>query len=358
MQRMQKKIGWCVLGFFILSLIACVYWLSPDSENTSPQPNQDEAKSLVATSQSTLNSSLNENTYLSKSQQDTQVNCQLKIDSSQHLVVNSQTRDCFEYFITQYGESNLQQVKTHFKKFIQDQYLEPARSQIIDLWTRYLKYREQLAQIQPPQSKKQDQNYFQKIFSSIQDIRKRFFSASEIEGLFSTEDIYQNYTLDRMKILEDSSLSEIEKAKKLKERFEQLPEDWQENLQELSKLDDLHTLTKQIKARNGSAEELRQMRTALVGAEATQRLETLDIQRNAWQQRVTGYLNQRDEVLHSNMSDNAKKQAIQQLRQQQFSSSQEQLRLRTFETVHDQGGELPFNYQAFLFQSEPNLIQQ
>ncbi|MEW4937675.1 lipase secretion chaperone, partial [Acinetobacter baumannii] len=289
----------------------CVYWLSPDSENTSPQPNQDEAR-LVATSQSTLNSPLNENTYLSKSQQDTQVNCQLKIDSSQHLVVNSQTRDCFEYFITQYGESNLQQVKTHFEKFIQDQYLEPARSQIIDLWTRYLKYREQLAQIQPPQSKQQDQNYFQKIFSSIQDIRKRFFSASEIEGLFSTEDIYQNYTLDRMKILEDSSLSEIEKAKKLKERFEQLPEDWQENLQELSKLDDLHTLTKQIKARNGSAEELRQMRTALVGAEATQRLETLDIQRNAWQQRVTGYLNQRDEVLHSNMSDSAKKQAIQQ----------------------------------------------
>ena len=48
------------------------------------------------------------------------------------------------------------------------------------------------------------------------------------------------------------------------------------------------------------------MRTALVGAEATQRLETLDIQRNAWQQRVTGYLNQRDEVLHSNMSDSAK----------------------------------------------------
>ncbi|MEX7477230.1 lipase chaperone, partial [Acinetobacter baumannii] len=41
MQRMQKKIWWCVLGFFILSLIACVYWLSPNSENTSPQPNQD-----------------------------------------------------------------------------------------------------------------------------------------------------------------------------------------------------------------------------------------------------------------------------------------------------------------------------
>lgn len=344
MQRMQKKILWCVLGFFILSLIACVYWLSPDSKSASPQRNQEEAKSLAATSQTTLNSSSNQNIYSSKSQQDTQVNCQLKVDSNQHLVVNSQTRDCFEYFITQYGEGNLQQVKNHFEKFIQDQYLEPTRSQIIDLWNRYLKYREELAHIQTPQSKQQDQSYFQKIFNSIQDIRKRFFSASEIEGLFSTEDIYQNYTLDRMKILEDSSLSEIEKAQKLKERFEQLPVDWQQNLQELSKFDDLHTLTKQIKARNGSAEELRQMRTALVGAEATQRLETLDTQRNAWQQRVTGYLNQRDEVLNSSMSDSAKNQAIQQLRQQQFSSSQEQLRLQTFEKVHDKGGELPFSY--------------
>ncbi|WP_151745443.1 lipase secretion chaperone [Acinetobacter calcoaceticus] len=343
MQGMQKKVLWCVLGFFILGLIACVYWLSPDSKNTSAQMSENKAQNL-ASSPHTDHSSLNEDAYHSKSQQDTEVNCQLKIDSSQHLVVNSQTRDCFEYFITQYGENDLEQIKIHFGKFIQGQYLEPARSQIMDLWTRYLKYREQLADIQAPSAKQQNKNYFQKIFNSIQDIRKRFFSASEIEGLFSSEDIYQNYTLDRMQILEDSSLSEIEKARKLKERFEELPEDWQHNLQELSKLDDLHTLTKQIKARNGSAEELRQMRTALVGAEATQRLETLDTQRNAWQQRVTSYLDSRDEIIKSNMSDSAKNQAIQQLRQQQFNSSQEQLRLRTFETVHDQGGELPFNY--------------
>lgn len=48
------------------------------------------------------------------------------------------------------------------------------------------------------------------------------------------------------------------------------------------------------------------MRTALVGAEATQRLETLDTQRSAWQQRVTSYLSGRDEIIKSNMSDSAK----------------------------------------------------
>ena len=35
-------------GFFILGLIACVYWLSPESKNTSTQLNQNEAKSLAS----------------------------------------------------------------------------------------------------------------------------------------------------------------------------------------------------------------------------------------------------------------------------------------------------------------------
>jgi hypothetical protein len=42
----------------------------------------------------------------SPSQADTQINCQLKL-ANNSLIVNEQTRDCFEYFITQYGEKVL-----------------------------------------------------------------------------------------------------------------------------------------------------------------------------------------------------------------------------------------------------------
>ena len=47
--------------------------------------------------------------------------------------------------------------------------------------------------------------------------------------------------------------------------------------------------------------------------------------------------------MKSNMSDSAKQQAVQQLRNQHFKSKEDQLRLSTFETVHDQGGKLPFS---------------
>jgi len=42
------------------------------------------------------------------------------------------------------------------------------------------------------------------------------------------------------------------------------------------------------------------------------------------------------------MSDAAKQSAVSQLRTQQFNDQKEQLRLQTFETIHDQGGKLPF----------------
>ena len=58
--------------------------------------------------------------------------------------------------------------------------------------------------------------------------------------------------------------------------------------------------------------------------------------------RVNTYLEQRDSILKSNMSQDAQQQAIQKLRDQQFNNSQEQLRLGAFETTHDTGGKLPF----------------
>ena len=173
-------------------------------------------------------------------------------------------------------------------------------------------------------------------------MRKRYFSNYEIEGLFGAEDTYHEYTLDRMAVLADNSLSESEKAQKLKNLFEKLPQDWQENLEQLNKLEDLRKLSADIKARGGSNAEIRQMRLNLVGPEATQRLEQLDGERASWKSSVTTYLNERDSIMQSGMSDSAKQQAVEKLRQQRFQQPNDQLRVETFEQIHDQGGKLPF----------------
>ncbi|MCL6239725.1 lipase secretion chaperone [Acinetobacter sp. ANC 5033] len=340
---MQKNKLWLIIALVVIAVAAFIYWLAPKASQNDPsdqsiqQQNTPLDQGESVTAQATSGSSL-----LSPSQQDTEVNCQISMDGSNRLIVNEQTRNCFEYFITQYGEKSIDQIKKDFKAYIAQGHKEPALSQIYDLWDRYMKYREQLGNLQPPSDDKESPQYYRSIYSSTQNLRKQFFSDYEIEGLFGKENTYHEYTLKRMEVVNDKKLSESEKAKKLKALFDELPEDWKENLEQINKLEDLRKLTADIKARGGSSEEIHQMRLNLVGPEATQRLENLDSQRSSWKSSVNQYLTERDSIVKSNMSDSAKQQAVQQLRNQHFKSKEDQLRVSTFESVHDQGGKLPF----------------
>ncbi len=340
---LSKKMIGIIIGSLLIILLAVIFWLKPNTESTETTSTSEKAlQQQTGPLTSTQLAASEAQNFASKSQQDTQINCQIRADASNRLIVNEQTKDCFEYFITQYGEKTIEQIKADFLSYTKISYKEPVLSQLNNLWTRYIDYRSKLGDLPAPTADKESAKYYQQILINTQNLRKKFFSNYEIQGLFGTQDTYDQYTVDRLEIMDNQKLSTAEKAQKLKELFEQLPEDWKENLKQLNQLEDLRKLTAEIKARGGSAEELRQMRTNLVGPEATQRLETLDVQRSDWKGKVNQYLAARDNILKSNLSDSAKQRAVEQLKAQQFANQQEQLRLQTFETVHDQGGKLPF----------------
>lgn len=344
MQITKNNALWLGLSLFLIVILALIFWLKPNDSTLNEALASGNNSTVQGNGQSQTSSASGDTdlAFSSKSQQDTQIDCEVRVDSSNSLIVNDQTRNCFEYFITQYGEKTLDQVKSSFLSYIKNTYKEPVLSQLTDLWSRYIDYRSKLGDIQPPNLSKDDVNYYRAVFAGMQNLRKQFFSNYEIEGLFGNENTYNEYTLSRLEIMNNKTLSAAEKADKLKQLFNALPDDLKESLQQLSQLEDLRKLTSDIKKRGGSAEELHEMRTNLVGPEATQRLENLDVQRNDWKQRVTAYLSSRDSVVKSSMSDKAKADAIQQLRAQQFSSPQEQLRVETFENEYDQGGKLSF----------------
>lgn len=341
----KVKLG-IIFTLILILVIAIMIWLKPQNTLLNQPQNHQQSKLDLPDQSQYAKSQISEKhsqSFSSASQQDTQINCQIRVDGANRLIVNEQTKDCFEYFITQYGEKTFEQIKTDFLAYIKISYKEPVLSQLSDLWSRYMQYRKQLGQLPPPTTSKEDAKYYREILKNIQNLRKKFFSDYEIQGLFGTQNTYDQYTVDRMEILDNKNLSPTEKAEKLKNLFSQLPEDWQENLKQLNQLEDLRKLTAEIKSRNGTAEEIHQMRTNLVGAAATQRLETLDTQRAEWKHRVNQYLTERESIMKSSMSDSAKQSAVNQLRSQQFNNPQEQTRLQTFESVHDQGGKLPFS---------------
>ena len=249
---MQKNKLWLLLTVVIIAIAALIYWLMPSTPHedfTDSNEHNEFSLNVAASSDALAQNSAG--FPFSASQKDTEVNCQIAIDNSNRLIVNEATRNCFEYFITQFGEKNIEQIRKDFKNYISQSHKEPALSQVLDLWQRYLDYREHLGEIAKPELDSEDPQYYRSIFNSTQNLRKKFFSDYEIEGLFGTENIYHEYTLNRMVVVNDKKLTESEKAQKLKELFDQLPEDWKENLEQLNKLEDLRKLTADIKARGG-----------------------------------------------------------------------------------------------------------
>ena len=182
---------WIILLVIIVCLAVLLFWLAPSqstAEQTETVQNTEVQNHLLTSS---IPAPTDQNrAFVSPSQQDTEVNCQLRLDNANRLIVNEQTRNCFEYFITQYGEKDLKQIKHDFKTYIQQNYKQPAPGQIIDLWSRYINYREKLGDSQPPNIDKEDPQYYQSIFTNMKNLRKQLFSNYEIEGLFGTEDTY------------------------------------------------------------------------------------------------------------------------------------------------------------------------
>lgn len=343
---MNKKriLAISLIGLFAIMVIGLVLWLKP-ADTVTPTPSQNAGNTprpanTVSASGSLIQSSSNTtasvDTSLAASLQGTEIDCDVSADAAGQLVLNVNIKRCFEYFLTQIGEKPLnvidQQIKEHLAKILP----ATAAQQAIDLWNRYQKYRKAEGKLSVSGSN-DDPDHFQKVFNALNDLRKQFFKPAEINALFGDEMTYNQYTIDRVNIMENKLLSPNQKAQKLKERFEQLPPDLQKNLQDISKLQDLRALTQEIKQKNGNATELRQMREQLVGAAAADRLEQLDQSRANWKTQVQNYLDQRQTILNSNQADQDKQRAITALRERQFSSEAERQRAITYEHFKDQG---------------------
>jgi lipase chaperone LimK len=266
----------------------------------------------------------------------TEVDGEIIIDDQRNLVVTRRLRDLFDYFLSAIGEEDLATISQRVDSYIRHRVPEPAQSQAIRLFHQYLGYRDAVGQIQEAGGKALDQinpDDIEKQKTAEQQVRRRFFNANEIQAFFGDSDAFDQYQLRVLRIQQNNGLSEVEKARQLAELNAQLPQTMQDDMKTALQYQQLQSMTEAMNSRQASAAELHNMRTNLVGADATARLEALDQTRAAFEQRVNAYLAQRQQVLsQTNLNDTQQQQQIAALRQQGF-TAQEQLRLPAFEQM-------------------------
>lgn len=262
----------------------------------------------------------------------TQVDGQFRVDGNGNLLISMDIRRIFDYFLSAYGEESLKSSIARLEAYIRQQLQEPAESQALTLLAQYLGYKQQLVQLEKDLPQMASLDAVRQREQAVQALRARLFSPEAHEAFFSQEEAYNQFTLQRLTIRHDANLSDQQKAEALDQLRAELSEEMQALLVPQLQ-NELRQQTAALQADGASHEQIRQLRLQLVGAEATERLEVLDKQRQQWQQRLDSYRRDKAKLeANAGLSPEDRQKALQRLAEERF-DERERLRLEAAEQL-------------------------
>lgn len=259
-------------------------------------------------------------------------------DGNGNLIPTPGLRDIFDYFLSVLGEEPLDVIVARINAYLASNLSASAAAQARTVLGNYLDYRESLADVEQVggiNANQLDLLAVQTQQDQVRALRQRYFDAGVNEAFFARDDALDRFAVARMKVLQDESLSAEEQAIQLESLRHQLPVDMQQELGDVSRYQDLRTLTQSWQEQGGNEADLRTIREQTVGAAAADRLEALEQERAAFDQRMQSWLGERQAILsNSALSEADRERQIDTLRAGRFNDS-ELVRVRTLERIHD-----------------------
>lgn len=340
---MKKSVA-IFLALALAGIGGLLYWLAPDSNDTLaandlPAPAATAAAGAAEPAHQAPASFTTGVEGLPASLQGTDVDGELEVDANGHLKITGGIRRLFDYFLSAVGEEPIETILKRIRAYIRHKLPSEAAAEAERLLDSYVGYKKALEAIPEVQASgnRFDVAALRQQKQQVQALRNSYFSPEVITAFFGDEDVYDNYTLARLEVMQNKDLSASQRAQQLAALQSQLPPQMQEQIKTITQAQNLETLTEDWKKRGGSAAELRQIRENLVGPEAADRLETLDKERASWDQRMDSWYSQRAAILNNqSLSEQDKQSQLDQLRNSQFSET-ERLRVQALERMHDRG---------------------
>lgn len=265
-------------------------------------------------------------TELPASVRGTDVDGHLEVDAQGNLVITAHIRHTFDYFLSLIGEESAVTSRQRIRDYLAQQLTQPALDQALTLLNNYLEYQQQVAELENHFPASESLSDLLDREQAVQQLRASLFSREAHAAFFEGEELYNNFTLERLAIQQDDFINEQQKALAIEDLRESLPEEMQQLLVPQIQ----HELREQTLAlREAGADEaaIRELRLGLLGPAATERFEELDQRRADWQRRVDAFNQERDSILaEPGLAENDRRAAVTALLQEQFTEA-ERLRL-------------------------------
>lgn len=271
----------------------------------------------------------------------------LVVDEEGNLRISSDIRRVFDYFLSTSNEESLEIIFARINEYLEYHLQHPALNQAKDILAGYINLKKALYDFQIERSELMKQNLDDGQFTGNKlllleeqliarnELRAKFLSQDVYEAFYEDEQIFDQYTLDRMKVTSNQSLTENEKQELLIQLDNDAPEELVQARQETQISDTLKNRTAQLREQGADATEIRALRTEMFGEEAAVRFDELDKKRAEWKLRLNQYMTKRSEILSSEgISIEDRQSQIDDLRANEF-DGRESIRVKVFERQTD-----------------------
>ena len=259
--------------------------------------------------------------------QGTDVDGQFEFDQDGNLIISQGIRYIFEYFFTSLGEQDLESIKQAVSSYAKSKLTDEEHQRIMELYDNYMKARaynsENNFNGQAASTSTEGLESLQQHFYDLKQHRRNFLSAEEAEMFYAEEEAYDEFSINRMLISKDTSLSESEKQLAINTLEESLPESQRLIRHAINQSKKLDNTLLELRANNASDDEIYYARAQILGDEKAQRLRKYESQQALWNQRYQEQLDQQLVIMNSEgLSHEDKQQQITQMLQQNFSEKE------------------------------------
>jgi lipase chaperone LimK len=267
----------------------------------------------------------------------TEIDGAYPLDSDGNLVMALAIKKRFDYFLSTIGEYSLDEILRFIEQDMENNLTEPALSQARHLLKQYLDFKKGLMVLEQQMDVAQDYEIqdlaqFRMKLDQLKEVRREYLPPDAVNAFFEFDEVYDEFMLQQLEIQNNQQLTEQEKQQQLQSIIDDLPEDIRLVRAETQKISDTYLHVEKLRQQGASEEEIQSVRQQVYGIEATERLQVLDESRANWKSRVDNYLTELSHITQSDLSDEEKQQALNELKQEGF-SEQEQARLRAYELM-------------------------
>ena len=337
-----------IIAVIIVLVVAIIWWFKPD--NASKPSSQTEATALNSQANASIIDEANVNNNvgtfakqdasqfttglenLPRSLKGTQVDGEIIIDENKQLVVTEGLRRLFDYFLSAIGEEDEAVIFARVESYIRHHTPEPAASQAVAIFSKYVAYLKALPeiekrygnlQLQATKNGELDLNAIAQQKQDVANLRQQYFDKTTITAFFGAEDEYDDYSIAMVKINQDKQMSDAQKEAAKQDYISRMPDNaTKANIAQQANLEELISRTEQLQAKGATAEELYNMRRELVGAPAAARLAQVDQQDAHFDQRFKQYQAQKQQLLSQNADKVQAQTQIHQIEQQLFNETE------------------------------------